>query len=84
MAYAVGGISGGHFNPAVSFGLWAGGRFAASDLVPYIVVQVLGATAVRRSSIWSPSGAPASTSVPASPPTASASIPPATTRWRRR
>lgn len=45
MAYAVGHISGGHFNPAVSFGLWAGGRFSAKDLVPYIVAQLLGATA---------------------------------------
>ena len=42
-AYAFGHISGGHFNPAVSFGLWAGGRFSAKDLVPYIVAQVLGA-----------------------------------------
>ena len=42
MAYAVGHISGGHFNPAVSFGLWAAGRFEARDLVPYIAVQVLG------------------------------------------
>lgn len=41
-AYALGHISGGHFNPAVSFGLWAGGRFPASDLLPYIVAQVLG------------------------------------------
>ena len=41
-AYALGHISGGHFNPAVSFGLWAGGRFPARELVPYIVVQVLG------------------------------------------
>ncbi len=43
MAYAVGHISGGHFNPAVSFGLWAGGKFSAKDLVPYIVSQVVGA-----------------------------------------
>ena len=43
MAYAVGHISGGHFNPAVSFGLWAGGRFDAKDLVPYIIAQCLGA-----------------------------------------
>jgi aquaporin Z len=43
MAYAVGHISGGHFNPAVSFGLWAGGRFPSSELLPYIIAQVLGA-----------------------------------------
>ena len=41
-AYAFGHISGAHFNPAVSFGLWAGGRFAGKDLLPYIVAQVLG------------------------------------------
>ena len=45
MAYAVGHISGGHCNPAVSFGLWAGGRFPASQLLPYIAAQVLGAVA---------------------------------------
>lgn len=43
MAYAVGHISGGHFNPAVSFGLWAGGRFSTKDLFPYIVAQCVGA-----------------------------------------
>jgi aquaporin Z len=43
-AYALGHVSGGHFNPAVSFGLWAGGRFAAKDLLPYIVAQTIGAT----------------------------------------
>jgi aquaporin Z len=42
-AYALGPISGGHFNPAVSVGLWAGGRFPAKHLGPYIVVQVAGA-----------------------------------------
>lgn len=42
-AYALGHISGGHFNPAVSFGLLAGKRFPASDLVPYIIAQVAGA-----------------------------------------
>jgi aquaporin Z len=42
MAYAVGHISGGHFNPAVSIGLWAGKRFQGKDLLPYIVAQVLG------------------------------------------
>jgi aquaporin Z len=45
MAYAVGHISGGHFNPAVSFGLWAGGRFDISELFPYILAQVAGAIA---------------------------------------
>jgi aquaporin Z len=42
MVYALGHISGGHFNPAVSFGLVVGKRFPASDLIPYVVVQVLG------------------------------------------
>jgi aquaporin Z len=45
MAYAVGHISGGHFNPAVSLGLWAGGRFDAKDLLPYIIAQCIGAVA---------------------------------------
>lgn len=43
MAFAVGHISGGHFNPAVTVGLWAGGRFPAKDILPYIVAQVIGA-----------------------------------------
>jgi aquaporin Z len=43
MAYAVGHISGGHFNPAVTLGLWAAGRCANNHVVPYIVVQVVGA-----------------------------------------
>jgi aquaporin Z len=45
MAYAIGHISGCHLNPAVSVGLWAGGRFPAKDLLPYIVAQVAGAIA---------------------------------------
>jgi aquaporin Z len=42
-AYALGPISGGHFNPAVSVGLWAGGRFPAAHLLPYMLAQVVGA-----------------------------------------
>lgn len=41
-AYAFGHISGGHFNPAVSIGLWVGGRFPREELIPYIVAQVIG------------------------------------------
>lgn len=43
MAFAIGHISGCHLNPAVSVGLWAGGRFQGKDLIPYIIAQVLGA-----------------------------------------
>jgi aquaporin Z len=45
MAFAIGHVSGCHLNPAVSVGLWAGGRFKASELPPYIIAQVLGAIA---------------------------------------
>ncbi len=45
MAFAIGHISGCHLNPAVSIGLWAGGRFPAKDLAPYIIIQVIGAIA---------------------------------------
>ena len=45
MAYAVGGISGGHFNPAVSVGMAVGGRLPAGELIGYIIVQVVGAVA---------------------------------------
>jgi aquaporin Z len=55
MAYSVGHISGGHFNPAVSFGLWAGGRFSAKELIPYIISQCVGAIAAAGTlyTIWS-------------------------------
>lgn len=45
MVYAVGAISGGHFNPAVTLGLFVGGRFGAREVIPYIIVQVIGSIA---------------------------------------
>jgi aquaporin Z len=48
MAYAVGHISGGHFNPAVTIGLWSAGRCANKHVIPYIIAQVIGAIARRR------------------------------------
>lgn len=58
MAYAVGPISGGHFNPAVSIGLFAGGRFEGSSLLGYIISQLLGATAAAGVLYMIASGAP--------------------------
>jgi aquaporin Z len=58
MAYAIGHISGCHLNPAVSVGLWAGGRFPAGQLLPYIVAQVVGAVAAGAVLYGIASGAP--------------------------
>jgi aquaporin Z len=58
MAFAIGHISGCHLNPAVSIGLWAGGRFPASKLAPYIVAQVLGGIAAGGVLYLIASGAP--------------------------
>lgn len=58
MAFAIGHISGCHLNPAVSIGLWAGGRFPAAKLAPYIVAQVIGAIAAGGVLYVIASGAP--------------------------
>jgi aquaporin Z len=58
MAFAVGHISGGHFNPAVSVGLWAGGRFPLAKLPSYVVAQVLGGIAAGGVLYLIASGAP--------------------------
>ena len=51
MAYAVGHISGGHFNPAVTVGLWAAGRCPSKDVLPYIIAQVIGAI-IAAAALW--------------------------------
>jgi len=58
MAYAVGHISGGHFNPAVTLGVWAAGRIQTSDIIPYWIVQVAGAIAAAAVLYVIASGAP--------------------------
>jgi aquaporin Z len=58
MAYAVGHVSGGHFNPAVTVGLWAGGRFPMKDVLPYIVAQVVGGILAAFTLYWIASGKP--------------------------
>ena len=79
-AYALGPISGGHFNPAVSVGLWAGGRLPAALLVPYIVTQVAGALIGAGVLISSPAGKRTSVSPAALPPMDMRTIHPAATR----
>lgn len=59
MAYAVGHISGAHFNPAVTVGLWSGGRFPAKDIFPYVLAQVIGALIAAYLLYFIASGAPA-------------------------
>src|ERR1700722_2420930 len=51
MAYAVGHISGGHFNPAVTIGLWTAGRCANKHVIPYIVAQAFGAI-IAAAALW--------------------------------
>lgn len=58
MAYAVGHISGGHFNPAVSVGLMVGGRFSSKDLMPYVVTQVVAGAAAAGTLYLVASGLP--------------------------
>jgi aquaporin Z len=58
MAYAIGHISGCHLNPAVTVGLWAGGRFPAGEIIPYVVAQVIGGIAAAGAIYFIASGAP--------------------------
>lgn len=58
MAYAVGHVSGAHFNPAVTVGLWAGGRFPVRDIAPYVIAQVAGAIVAAYLLYFIASGSP--------------------------
>jgi aquaporin Z len=58
MAYTIGPISGWHINPAVSFELWAGRRFAGGDVVPYVMAQILGGILAATALYVIASGAP--------------------------
>jgi aquaporin Z len=89
MAYAVGHISGGHFNPAVTFGLAVAKRADWKAVGPYVITQIVAATVAGQSCSSSPPAGPSSTPPRrASPPTATATAPPAATHcwhaWSRR
>ena len=58
MAYAVGHVSGAHFNPAVTVGLWAGGRFPSRDIAPYVIAQIVGAVVAAYLLYFIASGSP--------------------------
>ncbi|MGK2285872.1 aquaporin Z [Pedomonas sp. V897] len=58
MAYGLGHISGAHFNPAVTVGVWVGGRFPAGEIIPYIIAQVIGAVLAALLIYWIASGQP--------------------------
>ena len=77
MAYAIGHISGCHINPAVSFGLRAGGRFPGSEVAPYMIAQVLGGNPGRGCPYVIASGHRASALKPALPPPVMVRIRPA-------
>ena len=74
MAFAIGHISGCHLNPAVSIGLWAGGRFPAKQLPPYIIAQVIGAVIAGGVLYLIASGQAGFEVSAGSPPTVTASI----------
>jgi aquaporin Z len=79
MGYAIGHISGCHLNPAVTVGLWAGGRHPAGEVLPYVVAQVIGAIAGAFVLYVIASGRRASSWPPGLPRTATETIRPATT-----
>ena len=83
-AYAFGPISGGHFNPAVTVGLWAGGRFPASQILPYWVAQLVGAIVASAVLYMIASGRADSTHPQGLLPTASERCRLASTAWVRR
>ena len=80
MAYAVGHISGGHFNPAITLGTFAAGRTPAADVVPYIIAQLIGAVLAAWLLATIARAMAPMRSPPASRPMVSANTRPATTR----